>query len=245
MKQKPLSLNIIAFCYFIAPVVNILKIAWINHWPLQGPRSVFNHISAYEWIILACFPLVAIGIFRVAKWGYYFFLLFSAVLIVHNSYAYLKNPIYSIYLVLLFHFATIGMVGFFLQRHIVAPYFNPDLKWWEHYPRHKTRLMAEVRIRKLVHQCQILDISKGGCFIKLGKEFHLGDLLWLHLNHNGHKFQVLTKVAWVCLDRPKGYGLMFLGVGKREKKIIKKVLASLHSAIDKVSKDGDEGIQTA
>src|ERR1039458_6570489 len=111
MKQKPLSINIIAAFYFLAPILNVARLVWVNSWPLTGPRSVFNHFTELEWLIMLLFPVVGLGVFRVARWGFYFFLGFSALMILHNSYAYFNNPVYSIYIIILFHLASFSVIG--------------------------------------------------------------------------------------------------------------------------------------
>src|ERR1700722_9977778 len=125
MKKKPFSITLIALLYFLAPIGNVLQISYFNHWPLHGPRSVFNHFSFYEWCILAAFPVVAFGIWRVSRWGYYLFMAFAAFLVVHNTYAYFTNQAYSPYVVLLFQLVIFAIAGFFIQKHVSAPYFNP------------------------------------------------------------------------------------------------------------------------
>src|SRR4051812_42017077 len=109
MKKRPLSITIIAWCYFLAPIGNILQIAYFNHWPILGPRSVVYHLSGYEWFILAMLPITGVGIFKVTKFGYITFVSFSAFLILHNTYAYLTNNSYSFTVMLLFQSLTVGI----------------------------------------------------------------------------------------------------------------------------------------
>src|SRR5258708_3940037 len=131
MKKKPFSLQLIALGYFLAPFGNVARLAYFNQWPFKGPRSVFYHLSTFDWCILAMFPIVAVGIWRVSKWGYFTFLSFAVFLILHNTYMLISNNAnYSPIVVLLFQLFIFAMVGFFVQKHIVAPYFNPKVRWW-------------------------------------------------------------------------------------------------------------------
>ncbi|MDZ4676193.1 MAG: PilZ domain-containing protein [Oligoflexia bacterium] len=244
MKEKPLSISIIAWAYLLAPLGNIIQVAWINNWPYFGPRSVFHHFSNYEWLLLACFPIVAYGIHSVAKWGYFAFLACSAYLLLQNTFMYIKNPAYSIYIVVLFHLVTIGCVGFFLQKHIISPYFNPNLKWWERDTRFNVNLGAQMRIRQIMIDCNVLDISKKGCYVDMKARLDLGDMVWINLSLGPIQFSVLSKVMWHRAVEPTGYGLMFMGLAKEDTKNIKKMIDYLHKSVDHGLQKSD-GIKSA
>lgn len=224
MKKKPFVINFIALCYFVAPIINIWQVAWINHWPLTGPRSVFLHFSQVEWALLALCPIVAFGIMRVTKWGYFLFLGFSALLIMRTSLLYFKNPVYSLYLVLLFHVFIVGTVGYFLQKHIIAPYFNPKLKWWERDERFKVDLIAKIKVDDRFFEGQILDVSVSGCFLRYDKNLKLGDLVWINTSLNNEQFSVMGNVMWISRKEPQGYGLMFVGTSKEDKRTIQRMV---------------------
>lgn len=224
MKEKPVSIKIISLCYLLAPVINTLQLAYLNHWPLTGARGVFNHFSNYDWLLLACFPVVAIGIYQIAKWGNILFLCFSIFLISHNAYSYIRNPVYSLYVVLLFNLGTLGIVGFFLQKHIFAAYFNPRLRWWEHPFRYKAFLTAVVKLEQAEVKGNILDLSTSGCFLESRENFSLGDIFKLSATLQNVSVQVEAQVVWVKAADPKGYGMMFLKVSMEEKSHLQKML---------------------
>jgi len=245
MKKKPLSLKLIALAYLIAPIGNVLQIAYFNHWPLKGPRSVFNHLSNYEWMVLAFFPIVAYGIWRVAKWGYFLCLGFAAFLIVQNTYALFVNDSYSPYVVLLFQLVSFAIAGLFVQKHIAAPYFNPNMRWWESDPRYKVDFKAQARMGQTHMKCAILDVSMGGCFVELKKALKLDDLIWIHLSFEKCHVTALSKIVWVKPGEIKGYGLMFVSMEKSDetslhqlikdlKKSYKKSIAQKHQKDDSI-----------
>jgi Tfp pilus assembly protein PilZ len=236
LKEKPLSIKIIALLYVLAPLGNVLQIAYFNHWPLAGPRSVFNHFSFYEWCILAVFPVVAFGIWRVTRWGYVACLTFAGFLVLHNTYWYFTNQAYSPYVVLLFQLVTFAIVGVFVQKHVMAPYFNPKIRWWENDPRYKVNLTAELRQEQKIQNCQILDLSVGGCFAQSKKDYLLGDVVWITLNlDQTHHFTCEAKVVWVKKQENSGYGLMFTQVEKTESLKIKTLIKELQKASKRTS----------
>ena len=232
MREKPLSIKVIALLYLLAPLGNILQNAFFNQWPLRGPRSVFFHLSLYEWMVLAVFPVVAFGIWRVAMWGYVSCMGFAGFLILHNIYGYFSNRAYSPYVVLLFQMCIFALVGIFLQKHIMAPYFNPNIRWWENEPRYKVDLTAQLRQEQKIQNCQVLDISVSGCFAQSKKEYALGDLVWITINLDETHVTCQAKIVWVKDKPTAGYGLRFTQMEKSEQVKIK----SLIKHLQKVSK---------
>lgn len=241
MKKKPLSIKLIALCFFLAPVGNLFQIAYFNHWPLTGPRGVANHLNHYEWIILGFFPVVAWGVFRVAKWGYWLCVSFLAFLILNNTYTLLFNEkAYSPYVVILFQLVTLGVVGFFLNHHIAAPYFNPKMRWWETRTRYRVNLRAQLRMGQTLIECQVLDISAGGCFVSCQSDLSTHDVLWMNVSLNEqHGLTTMAEVVWVKNNEPLGYGLAFKSLQRDEKKALSRILLELKIA-SKNSVDQDQ-----
>ncbi len=227
MKKRPLSFTFISLCYFVAPLVQIAQIAYFNDWPFLGPRSVFYHLSIYEWSILAVFPVIAIGLFKVTKWGYSLFIAFSAFLILNNALNYFVSPTYNTNILMLVQIFLAGLVGLFLQKHNSAPYFNPQLKWWERDARYHVNLGARLKVGQNMTDCNILDISKGGCFAQLDKRCILGNTYWLTINLDDIHFNVMGRVMWDSKFNPKGYGLMFVGMQEGELRALRTLMNAL------------------
>lgn len=229
MKQKPFSIKFFAFCFMMAPLANLFISGWVNQWPLTGPRGVLEHLSYYERAVLLAFPLVALGIWLVVKWGYYLFIAFSLTILGHNFYMLIESQSYNRYIVLLFQVTTLSVVGFFLQKHITAPYFNPKLKWWESLPRYKVDLMGKVKAGREVFEAEILDISKGGCFVKAGSKLTINQTIAIEFAHKKDEFSAKGVVLWVSEKVKDGYGIKFEQVGVKEKWILQSILKNLRS----------------
>ena len=227
MKTKPFSIKLISFLLLLAPIVTIVQLAWTNNWPYFGVRSVFWRFSQQEWLTFASYPLVALGVFSVRRWGYFAFLGLTGFQVFKNGYAYYLTPSYTHYLVVLAQLSSMGIMGFFLRKHIIAPYFNPSLRWWVRSPRHDISLDAQVRIDDKPYECTILDVSLTGCFADIRQKLNLEDLVWLHLSLNKMDFSIMGKVVRVSEKNPKGYGLMFLGMGDTEKKSLQRIIDHL------------------
>jgi Tfp pilus assembly protein PilZ len=236
VKKKPLSIKIIALGYLLAPLFNVTLTTWLNKWPLLGPRGIFQHFSTLDWIILLCFPLVGVGIFFVTRIGNIAFLIFSAFLIGHNSYNYIQNPVSSIYLVLLFNTAILGLVGFFLQKPVWQAYYQPSSRWWTHPTRYNSTLNATVSTRKILIDVKVTNISQSGCFIETYRNFNLLEEFEITLCDAGFEVSLKSKVVWKNKAPTSGYGLMFNKVTKMQNKKIKLLIKSLK----KTSKDKSE-----
>jgi Tfp pilus assembly protein PilZ len=246
MKKKPLSISLIALGYVIAPFANIVQMAWVNQWPVFGPRGMIERMYAWEWFILATFFVVAYGIWRVARWGFVLFLVQTSYLILHNTYMFFKNPAYSVYIVLLFHFLNLGLVGFFLQKHIMSPYFNPSLKWWERNPRYRVNLAAIIKVGEENIETKLLDLSANGCFVAHNPIVHLGDIIWVTIQLSEQRIHLPGKVMWLKYDEPHGFGLLFMGLQPDDKKTLKKMIDYLnHSVEDGLKKNLSIGDKSA
>jgi hypothetical protein len=226
MKKKPLSIIIIAMIYFFLPVGNLIQAAFINDLPILGENGILSRLLWSDWIILCLFPVAGLGVYRVRKWGWYFFVVFSFILISYNLVVYyFLNPNCSFEPVLLFILIITGMSSFFFRKHVYAPYFNPRLRCWEAANRYRIPLSATIfsEKRKSLHKCQVLDISVTGCFIDYDKDLKEGNRVWLKIDFYGTVIQCSGQV--VRKSDPKethsGYGIMFKKLAKDSKKKIR------------------------
>ena len=229
MKKRPLSIVILSLIYLLEPAGNILQASIVNDMPVFGPFGILSHLLWSDWVILALFPVVAVGVYMVRKWGWYLFIAFSAVLIGYNFIVYTLNPNYALETVLLFICTITVMSGFFLRKHVYAPYFNPRLRWWEHAARYRVTLKSRVLTDSGVHDCTTLDISKSGCFLSTGAVLQEGALVMLKMECRGIELDCLGRVVRKSGEREKvcGYGIMFQGLPKEHRRNLSLLLQSL------------------
>ena len=224
MKKRPLSIIVIALIYVFLPIGNLIQAAFINNLPFLGEDGLFHRILWSDWVILSLFPVAGVGIYMVRKWGWYFFVAFSFVLLSYGlPVHYFVDPTYSFETILLCILVITGMSAFFFRRHVYAPYFNPRLRWWEAAKRYKIRLDAEIFSDKSVYKCQVLDISVTGCFIDQDEGLAEGGRVWLRIKCNGMLIQCSGRVVRKASrkERHSGYGIMFRDLSKESKKNIK------------------------
>ncbi len=231
MKKRPLSIVIIALIYFFEPAGNLIQAAYINNLPLFGENGIINHLIWSDWVILSLFPVVAVGIYMVRKWGWYLFIGFSALLIFYNLYVYFYlNPNYQLHTVLLFIIIVTAVSAIFFRKHVYAPYFNPRLRWWEVVSRYKVTLNTKILTDDAAIDCQTLDISTIGCFVNHTGDLNEGDSVWLIIQCSGIEINCLGKVVRKATETESpGYGIFFQAMSGATKLKIKNLIRILES----------------
>lgn len=230
MRKRPLSIVIIALIYFFEPAGNLIQAAFINDMPLFGRAGILSHLLWTDWVILALFPVVAVGIYMVRKWGWYLFICFSGLLIAYNLFVYFfLNPNYDFETILLFILIITGMSAFFLRKHVYAPYFNPRLRWWETAARYRVTLNTDILTEKGALPCKTIDISETGCFLECEAPMTEGSSVWLKINCQGIEINCLGRIVRRSGEKERvgGYGIMFQGMSEETRKTIRQLIFSL------------------
>jgi len=202
-----------------------------GHGPIGMVHSV---LMVGLWVL---FVVVAWGIFRVTRWGFFLCIvaavsnsLFSMVLYsVGDSGAgpqeYLSfNPFQFDTLINLVFFLPVVIV---LRDKIMAPFFNPRLKWWEQHQRVKAFLRIEATIAGQPKSYQSFDISESGMFLGTQElpKLVVGDTFpaSIHLEDMAMEVEVLCKTVWISDGTgraPVGCGVTFDYRKKRQKRAL-------------------------
>jgi len=211
--KRPLIIIIIFICYLLSPLAILVQASLIHHIPVFGPRNIFERLFITDIIVLAFYPLCAIGIFSVKKWGWYLFLVCSLLLIGYNTTVYLINPRYTPVLLILYNAVLAVVAGIFFRKHIIAPYFNPHLRWWETETRYRIDIYTELTIiegKKL--RGEILDVSSSGFLVSFDHDLKLGSTHTFSLRCLRHFIEVMGKVMRKSSSDDEGdfYGVMFM-----------------------------------
>lgn len=251
-KKRPVELSVIALVFALVPAINL--VGWMISYNLSGlPFSLtqildFNlftfqfgiwgqiHMFALLsiWIL---FWITAVGVYLVRPWGFVLSVVTAAL-----------NWVFSL---MVFKLATVpgpmspplgldflqptaltNLVFFIpvlviLQRDLLAPFFNPKLKWWEQHKRIKASLKIEADIQGTKLEFKTFDVSKVGIFLATDKEdtMKIGDTFTatIHLEDLHETIVVDCKVVWLNpgnTDYPKGIGCGFLNLtGESAKKL--------------------------
>ena len=222
---------IIALIYLLEPIGNLIQAAYINGMPLIGKDSIVGHLIWSDWIILGLFPVVAVGIYRVKRWGWYLFIGFSTVLIGYNLYVYrYANANYHLHTIIVFILIITGISGIFFRKHVYAPYFNPRLRWWEVASRCRITLNTVITTKQFSVNCHVLDISTSGCFVDYTGDLGVGETVWIVLQCRNVEISLLGRVIRKTEEKEaSGYGIIFQSMSQDTRHKIKCLIRKLEA----------------
>jgi hypothetical protein len=255
-RKRPWELTVLGVFFALVPLLSWA--AWYAPFFWAGrPESPFQVLASYFatasngpiglahalvlgalWVL---FLVVARGILKVDRWGFFLCIvaavansLFSTVLYgVGGSgtdlHEFLKfNPVQWGTLLNLIFFVPVIIL---LRDKIMAPFFNPKLKWWEQHPRIKALLKIDATIAGEKKSYQSFDISASGMFLGTGEKPPLatGDTFpaTIYLEETGTAIDVLCKTVWVSDGTgrsPVGCGVTFEYRQRSQKKALPKYI---------------------
>ena len=262
-RKRPWELTLLAVVFTFVPVASWLS--WYFPYLLAGrPETPLDVLVMYFgtavhgpiglahavlmgvlWIL---FITVAWGIFRVTPWG---FVLCMVVAVANSLFSTITYSIgtsgttvqeYLGFNLLqwgvLFNLVFFVPVLVLLRQKIMAPFFNPKLKWWEQHPRVKAHLHIEATLGGQKQTYQSFDISASGMFLgtqelpkaQIGEHFPASILL----EDTGTVIHVDCEVVWVS----PGTGRAPLGLGVTFRYRLKVDRLALGRYIAKQIKDG-------
>lgn len=234
-KKKPLIIVIISLIYLLNPIGNYLFTVFeTSYGPIGVLQQIAQRVADGNLLVIfsLCFyvtaVVLAIGIYKVRVWAFYFFVIHSVLIIVLNIITLVHNGFSAgIIINLLFLFP----MGLLLQKEIRAPYFNPRLRWWEQAQRYIHTLVVKLDNKML----ETFDISTSGCFLKKndGEELEKGKLYDLEIDIEELvikcKGEVMRETEGDA-KYPAGWGIRFEGISPIEKRKLALLLKGSHKS---------------
>lgn len=229
--KRPKSIMFFSVLLLLTPLVTLAANAYINMLPLWGAGNLFSRLALSDILILLIYPVAAISIFSVTRAGWWIFICSAVIIAVYNIIAYISNPMVSVFGMIIFNILLFVAAGFSFRKHIIAPYFNPRLRWWEQASRYDIELGVSLEYGGTYEIGYLEDISLGGCFIRISEKIKVGTMYPLRLSLGNEmsisvKGIVMRSVADDC-SLP-GYGVMFKNLTEVEKEGLENMLSSLH-----------------
>lgn len=211
MKQRPQSISIIAAIFWSLSLVLLVS----------GFHTKTQMSHAPSLWLAGGSMLVGFGVWNLRLWGFWAFTGFSLILMGLALWDFFRDQSLFVYITVVGTALILGVMYYFVQKHVAAPYYNPQLH--EAPYRFKTRLQSEIALGGERRQAEVLDISKTGCFVDIPDRLKTGEVLSLHIYHG--RVQVALMARVVRKSRaPQGYGLMFLDLGRDDKTALNRVL---------------------
>jgi hypothetical protein len=189
-------------------------------------------LSPVHYLVSALAAIAGYGLWEMRRWSWYFFV-GANLAILYETALVLGEYSESHHKTLAFLFVLLG-VGFVLlriAREIRVPYFFPKIRWWESDPRY--RLSVPVGVAgpgREALQAEIMDISLGGCFVKLRQEMKEHDLVKLQFTIFGEELACEGTIVWKThstVTHPKGVGIKFNRLTRPQRRSMKTITRRL------------------
>ena len=175
--RRPWTLLFFGIAFLLLPFLNYLGITSQLQISPQMPVVALKLLNPVELILLFTPILVGIGLLAVKRWGWWLFLAYAVVLIVHNIYALARSPGYYNAGALIQTILGVAAVLYFVRRDISAPYMRMYPRGW----RIQKRKPVEVEV--LVDGVYVLE-AHSRLFIKRVRQRIVVSPAIRHLNRN-------------------------------------------------------------
>lgn len=191
-------------------------------------RSCLSILLSPSYLILSLLAIiVGYGFWEMKRWAWYFFVLTNVLVaylcaVVVNDYGETHHQIFT------FAFALIMLVGltYRVSSEIRVPYFFPKIRWWESDPRYRLSVPVKLYRAGAVESlgADILDLSMGGCFLKLRNEMSQDEKIRVEFTVFQIPVTCEGTVVWrtqSTVTHPKGVGVKFLEMEKNQRRSLK------------------------
>ncbi len=216
MKARPWPIVTLGVIHILHPLLTFIFMGIALG---DGFSQIFNQSSgAWDnirfWFL---FPLAGLAIIAMRPWSYVVLFAVWAESFVYNFKAWQAHPeLLSIEILILNYLVSLFIIIYFLVPNVRAVYFNPRVRWWEQKPRFLFDIPCSVQADDKTYAGMILDLSVGGAFCALQKQYPLGTELMVKFEINQEPMRLKGKIVH---ERPEGemfgYGVQFLDFDKK------------------------------
>ncbi len=220
MRKRPFIIYIVSAAYLAAAILNALEL--FQHFELFYP---------HHYLLLALYPLVGFGVFRVRRWGWY-------LLIIHL----MSILITDIFLFSHFKYPDPRLTGeCALLVAFLLFLLRSEVRWERFHRRVDARFTAVIRRddeRAAITNVAGLNLSRGGCSVTLrGAQYLETDERFdLELEFEKHEtFHALgrvTRVSSAAEDGSQTAGIDFRRVDKANRRLLREILRALATRSD-------------
>jgi hypothetical protein len=223
----------VALFYVSFPLAYILIVAVL--FDVSASSCLRILLSPLYWFVGFVAVIAGYGLLEMRRWAWYWFV--AANFLIAYETALWANDYAETHHQILAFFAVIVALLFAISRvakEVRVPYFFPRIPWWESDPRY--RIAVPVRItfpRGEPIEGEILDLSLGGCFIKVRSEVYQDEAVHVEFTVLGQQLRFPGTVVWrtqSTVTHPKGVGVKFSGVDRRGRRTLRRVTIKLKRA---------------
>jgi hypothetical protein len=228
-------LKAVALFYMAFPMAYILLCAMLFDVPARACVRVL--LSPWYYILSALAITVGYSLWEMKRWGWYVFVGVNLLIayqnaVMVNEYGETHHKALSF----IFSIVMLGLIVYRVAREVRVPYFFPNIRWWESDPRYRLSVPAKMeRADSPFLAGDILDLSMGGCFMKLRSDLKQDENVVLSFTI----FQVTVRcegtVVWrtqSTVTHPKGIGIKFMELDRDQRRALKIITRRLKRISD-------------
>ncbi len=207
------------------PVTYLVAAALLYDIPASSCLSIL--LSPGFQLLSLVSVIAGYGLWEMLRWSWYLFLVslvasayFAAILALDYGESHHRALAYFL--------SILGLVALAIRvsRELKVPYFLPSIRWWESNPRYKLSAQANLSRTEGNETVpgEILDLSLGGCFVKLRSNLKLNESVRVDFTLFGQAVQAEGLVVWTtesAVTHPKGVGIKFSSLPKPQRKLLK------------------------
>ncbi len=228
-------LKALALFYMGFPIAYILSCAMLFDIPARSCVRVL--LSPWYYILSSLAIVVGYGFWEMRRWAWYLFVIVNLLIVYQN--AVMVNEYGETHhkaLSFIFSIIVLGLIVYRVAREVRVPYFFPKIRWWESDPRYRLSVPAKLECAGTsLFSGDILDLSMGGCFMKLRTDLKQDEKVVLSFSI----FQVSVRcegtVVWrtqSTVTHPKGVGIKFFELDRDQKRALKIITRRLKRISD-------------
>jgi hypothetical protein len=223
----------VALFYLSFPLAYLIIVAVL--FDVSASSCLRILLSPLYWFVGFVAAVAGYGLLEMRRWGWYWFVA-ANILIAYETALYANDYAETHHQVIAFFAVIVGLtlMIFRVAREVRVPYFFPRIPWWESDPRYRLSVPVVITFpRGEPIPGEILDLSMGGCFIKVRAEVYQDEAVQLEFTILGQKLKFPGTVVWrtqSTVTHPKGVGVKFSPIDRRSRRTLRGVTRKLKRA---------------
>lgn len=193
--------------------------------------------SPFFWALSSLAVITGFGLWELRRWSWYLFLSVNGLILYESMMVWAQyGQTFHGAVAFMVCIALFSGVTFRVAREVRVPYLFPRIRWWESNPRY--RLSAPVLLRRKdgsVLEAEILDISVGGCFVKLRQDLLQDEPINLNFSLFDLPIACGGAVVWRAastVTHPKGVGVRFDPLSRMDRRSLRLISRRLKQVAD-------------
>ncbi len=229
--------------HLVEPLIKILYFKADTGFPLLQIVENITHLNSaraiFEFWFL--FPIGGLALLGVKKWSYPIFVgvqsysIYSHINYESFAWPYVsQSPMWPSLAILS---CNVAIIIYFLLPEIRKPFFDRDMRWWEHRERYSLRIPCSYSINSnnALKDAEILNISQSGAFLTIEhKLLEKNQTVTLNISFMDEHISLDARVVSLhTFDHQDGIGVNFEYENIWEKLQMKKVIKKISKASKK------------